>query len=142
MESYGIIIDTNVLLTALCSSAGASYRLLSLIDAKKYEVSVSVPLLIEYEDVLKRNKKKLNLSTGEINDILDYICLIANKHKIFYLWRPFLRDPKDDLVLELAVEASSSFIVTYNKKDFKDVDQFGIRLVTPKEFLQIIGEIP
>lgn len=142
MGPFGIIIDTNVLLTALCSSAGASYRLLSLIDAKKYEVSVSVPLLIEYEDVLKRNKKKLNLSTSEIDDILDYVCLIANKHEIFYLWRPFLRDPKDDLVLELAVEANSDFIVTYNTKDFKGVDQFGIRLVTPKEFLQIIGEIP
>ena len=61
--------------------------------------------------------------------------------EIFFLWRPFLKDPKDDMVLELAVEAEVEYIVTHNLKDFNGVEHFGIKAITPKEFLQIIGEI-
>ena len=61
--------------------------------------------------------------------------------EIFFLWRPFLRDPRDDMVLELAVEAECDAILTYNQRDFAGVEQFGLRANTPKEFLQEIGEI-
>ncbi len=66
---------------------------------------------------------------------LDYILSQSNIRKIFYLWRPHLRDPKDDLVLEVAVESQSEYIITFNQKDFKGVEKFGIKVVTPKEFL-------
>ncbi|MEA1927181.1 MAG: DNA-binding protein, partial [Candidatus Auribacterota bacterium] len=69
------------------------------------------------------------------------ICEWSNKCQIFYLWRPFLKDPKDDFVLELAIESQSEFIVTYNVNDFKGVEKFGIKVATPKEFLKMIGEI-
>lgn len=59
-----------------------------------------------------------------------------------FSWRPFLRDPKDDMVLELAIAAGCEFIVTFNRKEFAGVDIFGIAVVTPKEFLQETGEIP
>ena len=74
--------------------------------------------------------------------ILDYVFSVANRRKIYYLWRPFLSDPKDDMVLELAVSAGSEIIVTYNKDDFKGVEQFGIRVLTALEFLREIGELP
>ena len=61
---------------------------------------------------------------------------------IFYLWRPFLRDPKDDMVLELAVNAGCGLIITFNHVDFQGVDEFGIRTATPRRFLQGIGELP
>lgn len=134
-------MDTNVLFAALRSKKGASYKLLSLIDSGKFKHNISVPLLFEYEDVAKRDLNASYLSEAEIDDILDYICAVSSKHEIFFLWRPYLKDPKDDFILELAVEAQCDYIITYNKKDFKGIESFGIKTLTPKEFLQLIGEI-
>ncbi len=136
-----IIVDTNVLVASLRSQYGASYKLLMLLGSGKYEVNLSVPLALEYEEVAKRLVGQIPLSIEEINDILDYICSIANWRKIFYLWRPFLKDPDDDMVLELAVACCCDIIVTYNKNDFRGVEKFGIRLLTAKEFLLEIGEL-
>ncbi|MCK4829285.1 putative toxin-antitoxin system toxin component, PIN family [bacterium] len=136
-----IVIDTNVVASALRSSKGASYKLLSTIDSDIFDVNISTPLVLEYESVLKTDKRFSFLSSKEIDDLINFICLVSNKHQIFYLWRPFLKDPYDDLILELAVKSNSKYIVTYNKKDFKNVDKFGIKAVTPKEFLQLIGVI-
>ena len=141
MKSYRIVIDTNVMVAALKSKRGASFKLLSIIDQDKFQISISVPLIIEYEYALKRTDLNILLTESEIDDILDYICLIADKRKIFYLWRPYLKDPKDDMVLELAVESESDYIITYNQKDFKGVSKFGIKTLTPKAFLRKIGEI-
>jgi predicted nucleic acid-binding protein len=60
---------------------------------------------------------------------------------VYYLWRPLIRDPKDDMVLELAVASNAEFIVTYNKADFKGSEHFGIKTITPKELLTKIGDI-
>jgi predicted nucleic acid-binding protein len=68
--------------------------------------------------------------------LVDYICEVAIAHEIFFLWRPFLRDAGDDLVLEVAVAAESDAIVTHNIKDFSGVEKLGIRVLTPKQFLQ------
>lgn len=76
------------------------------------------------------------MTHAEIDDVLDYICSVSSHREIYYLWRPFLRDPEDDLVLELAVESEADYIVTYNLKDFVDVDRFAIEAITPKEFLE------
>jgi putative PIN family toxin of toxin-antitoxin system len=142
MDPLQIVIDTNVLVSALRSQYGASYELFMLIESGKFEINVSVPLAIEYEDVCKRLiGRKGSLKSSDIDDILDYICSVANRRKIHFLWRPFLSDPNDDMVLELAVSSNSEIIVTYNKNDFKDVAQFGIRVVTALEFLREIGEL-
>ena len=135
------MLDTNVMVAALKSKRGASYKLLSIIDQDKFQISISVPLIIEYEYALKRTDLNILLTDSEIDDILDYICQIADKREIFYLWRPYLKDPKDDMVLELAVESESDYIITYNQKDFKEVSKFGIKTLTPKAFLRKIGEI-
>ncbi len=129
------------MVAALKSNKGASYKLLSIIDEEKFQISISVSLIFEYEDVLKREDLDLNLETEDIDSMLDYICKIADKREIFYLWRPYLKDPKDDLILELAVESESDFIITYNKKDFEGINKFGLQALTPKEFLDKIGEI-
>ena len=141
MKSYRIVIDTNVMVAALKSKRGASYKLLTIIDQDKFQISISVPLIIEYEYALKRTDLNILLTDSEIDDILDYICQIADKREIFYLWRPYLKDPKDDMILELAVESESDYIITYNQKDFKEVSKFGIKTLTPKAFLRKIGEI-
>ena len=139
---YQVVIDTNVFVTALRSQRGASYRLLSLINSGKYQINLSVPLVIEYEAVAKRLVGEITLSAKDVDDILDYTVRLANHWKIHYLWRPQLKDPSDDMLLELAVAAGCDYIITYNLNDFKGVEQFGIEAITPKEFLERIGELP
>ena len=134
-----IIIDRNVIIAALRSSRGASHRLLRLIDSGKFEINISVPLVLEYEDAGKKIAEEIGLDHEDIEDVVDYICKVAKHHKVYYLWRPFLRDPKDDMVLELAVSGGCEIIVTYNVKDFEGVEEFGLQVMTAKEFLRHIG---
>ncbi len=141
VRNYQIILDTNVLLSALRSQLGASFRLLTLIGDSRFQINLSVALVLEYEDVLKRPALNLRLTHREIDDVIDFLCQNANLREIFYLWRPTLRDPKDDFVLELAVESNCDFIVTFNLKDFAEAENFGIKAIKPSEFLRIIGEI-
>jgi putative PIN family toxin of toxin-antitoxin system len=139
---YSVIIDTNIFVSALRSDIGAAYSLVSRLPSSKFQISLSVPLYIEYQDVLTRKEHLAGTSTKEeILAFLRYVCKIANRQNIFYLWRPWLKDPKDDMVLELAVAAKSQFIITYNLKDFLNIQQFGIEAITPKDFLQIIEEV-
>lgn len=139
---YQIVVDTNVFIAALRSRRGASFRLLSLVGIdKRFEINVSIPLILEYEDVAKRPSLAINLSEQEIGDIIDYICSVANQRQIFFLWRPFLTDPNDDMILELAVVAQGDYIISYNKRHFANVDTFGLQVLNPREFLKLIGEI-
>jgi putative PIN family toxin of toxin-antitoxin system len=140
VKKYKIVIDTNVIVSALKSQNGYSYNLLSIIDDKRFQVFISTPVVLEYEDALKREKSKITLTKSEIDDVLNYICLVAEQRKIYYLWRPFLKDQKDDMFLELAVESGCDFIISFNKKDFEGIEKFGLRILSPKEFLKLIGE--
>jgi len=135
---YKVVLDTNVLITALLSKRGASFKLLSLIDDKRIELVLSTPLVKEYEDVLSR--KKFSLRKKDIEDILDFLCQISTHHKIYYLWRPILKDIKDDMVLELAVKANA-IILTHNKKDFDAASKFNLPVLSANEFLHLLGEI-
>ena len=141
MPKSRIVIDTNVFISALRSRRGASFKLLSMLGGSAFEISVSVPLVLEYEALAKRQARALGLDSTTIDDILDYVCQVARRREIFFLWRPYLKDPNDDLVLELAVESESEFIITYNRRDFAGIETFGIKVLTPKEFLQKLGEI-
>lgn len=137
-----IVIDTNVLISALRSQQGASFQLVSLIGASSlFEIDISVPLVLEYEDVAKRNLKKIGLTQNDVDDIIDYLCSVGNRRQIYFLWRPSLKDPKDDMILELAVEAQCDYIISFNKRDFVGIEQFDLQVLTPQEFLKIIGEI-
>ena len=136
-----IVIDTNVIFSALRSQRGASYKLVSLLPIGRFLVSISVPLIIEYEDVLKRGKLPSSISEKDIDDFIDFLCHVGNPQDIFFLWRPFLPDPSDDLVLEAAVAGGCDAIITYNKRHFKNVERFGLRILDPREFLSEIGVI-
>lgn len=140
MKKHGFVIDTNVLVSALMSRRGASFKILSLMPSGKFDFHLSVPLVCEYESVLKRDELKLAWTTNEIDELLDIICLLGVKHEIWYLWRPLLRDAGDEFVAELAVTAQAEAIVTHNPGDFKGLEKFDIVLLTPKEFLHRIGE--
>ena len=141
-----IVIDTNIVLSALFSNRGASNKLLIWLfeNKKKYNV-VSNTLVTEFEDVLTREKNLKqfnNLGKKDVLAFIDDICLISYHQSIHFLWRPFLTDSNDDMVLEVAVNANVGAIITFNPKDFKGVkESFGIDIFTPKEYLTKIGVI-
>ena len=138
---YQVVIDTNVLVAAL-SNRGASHRLLRLLGDRRWQINLSVPLVLEYEQTLKRVCTSGDLSAGDIDSVVHFLCANANLRPIFFLWRPFLPDPKDDFILELAVESRADFVLTFNTRDFAGADRFGIRVISPREFLAIIGDVP
>ena len=141
MKTPQIVMDTSVLIAALHSQWGAAYRLLSLVGTGQFGLNLSVPLVLEYEDVAKRLADEMGLTAQAIDDIIDYLCSIAVQHQIHYLWRPVLPDPKDDMVLEVAVAGECDAIVTYNSKDFRGAEQFGIQILTPRDLLEQIGAL-
>lgn len=139
MDTIRIILDTNVLYAGLYSSEGASYQVLRAIEGGDVQVVISTTLLFEYEDILKRKQAELGLANQEIEAILDNICALSEHQRIYYLWRPCLRDPKDDHVLEVAVASHTPYIITHNLKDFQGIAHaFNIRAITPKELLEIL----
>lgn len=134
-----VVVDTNVIFSAMRSSNGASFQVLRLVGRGLFTLLVSVPLILEYEATAKRHLDDLPIDGATVEAIIDYICGIAHAQEIHFRWRPMLRDPGDEMVLELAVAAGCDAIVTFNKRDFQGVEQFAIRLLTPAELLREIG---
>ena len=136
-----VVLDTNVLIAALRSRNGASFQVLERIGRGQFEIILTVPLVLEYEDVAKRTAQSAGLLHSDVDDILDYMCHMGELRDIFFLWRPFLKDPLDDMVLEAAVEGACDFIVTHNIKDFAGVEQFGLEVLRPGAFLRKLEEL-
>lgn len=131
-----VVIDTNVIFAGLYSWRGTSFRILELVAAGELVPALSVGLYEEYSDVLGRPPLADHFTELDKDDFLDYICSVAQLTEVFFLWRPYLKDPKDDLVLEAAVAAGTGIIITFNTKVFKGVDRFAIQAMTPGEFLR------
>jgi len=103
-----------------------------------FEINLSVPLVLEYEMATSRDEK---IDAELIEPVLSYLCKVGRHREIYFLWRPFLRDPGDEMVLEVAVESGAEVIVTHNSRDFGGVEKaFGIRVETPREFLLRLQE--
>ena len=137
-----VVLDTNVLVAASRSRCGAAYAVVSQLPSPKFEIAITVPLYVEYQDVLTRSDvMKAQYTVDDAIGLTRYLSSIAHKQSIYFLWRPWLRDPKDDMVLEAAIASQSRYIVTHNLKDFlgKGVEEtFGICPVSPKQFLDIV----
>ena len=140
-KRYQVVMDSNVFVCALRSKRGPAFAMLSRIGKGHFDINLSVPLVLEYEQVAKRLRWQNKPSWSYVSDMLDYLCAAGRQHRIFFLWRPRERDPKDDMVLEVAVASQCDCIVTYNKKDFAEAESFGLELLTPREFLVKIGEL-
>jgi putative PIN family toxin of toxin-antitoxin system len=141
MSTPSAVIDTNIFISAQRSKRGASSKLVALIGTERFDIHISVPLVLEYEEVLLRQRRDLNLTREDVGDLIDAICALATWHDIHFLWRPYLRDPRDHLVLEVAVAAGCEYIVSYNKRDFRGVEKFGVEVVDARECLETIGEL-
>ena len=134
-----VILDTNVLVSALRSDMGASYAIVSQLPSERFQMALTVPLYLQYQDVLTRPEHMTGASTrDEILNFLRYLCSIAHRQRVFFLWRPWLKDPQDDMVLEAAVASQSRHIITHNLRDFTGSEieaYFGIVPIRPREFL-------
>ena len=134
-----VVLDTNVLVAALRSDMGASYAIVSQLPSERFQMALTVPLYLQYQDVLTRPEHMTGASTpDDIRNFLRYLCSIAHRQRVFFLWRPWLKDPKDDMVLEAAVASQSRYIITHNLRDFTGSgieEYFGIMPIRPREFL-------
>lgn len=133
-----VVLDSNVIISALKSATGVSFRIIRLVRDGVVRSAVTAPLVFEYEDVASRPGMLPHLSPSEITAFLDWFVSVSSQHKVHFLWRPLLRDSKDDMVLEAAAAASADFLVTYNISDFYGASSLGVRVVTPPQLLALI----
>jgi putative PIN family toxin of toxin-antitoxin system len=133
-----VVLDTNVLVAASRSRLGASYQLLRALRDGRYVALASVPLMLEYETVLKRPEQlAASGRSAEMTDaFLDALALRIEPVHLHYLWRPQLRDPADEMVLETALNGRAQALVTLNTADFEPAARFGLPVLTPGAFLQ------
>ena len=110
-------------------------RLLLRVGKGAFELALSVPLIFEYEDALTRDMAEIGITRDDVSAVIDYICKVATPYRIFFLWRPVLRDPGDDLVLETAIAANCNIIVSHNVRDYDRAKGFGLRALSPGMFL-------
>jgi putative PIN family toxin of toxin-antitoxin system len=133
--AHRIVLDTNVLVSALRSAAGPSFALVQRIRSASIVMCCSPALFLEYEDVLKRPEQlqASGLIPSDIDDILADLATHIFPVSTHYQWRPQLRDPSDEMVLEAAANAGAGAIVTYNLKDFAPAKDFGILVLNPEQ---------
>ena len=132
------VLDTNILVAGLSSRSGASHQLLLGAVGRRFELLASPPLWLEYEAVLKRPeiKRMHRLDDTDVDAFLDGLAVVVRPVHFHYLWRPQLRDPKDEMVLETTMNGEADFLVTFNIVDFKTaMERFAPRLTTPSSFL-------
>lgn len=141
MKPVRLVIDTNVVVSGLRSRVGASFRVLSLLGSRGFTPVVSVPLVVEYEKTLCDPRLRVPFTPKEIELYLNYFCSVSDCRMIHFLWRPFLTDQKDDMVLEAAVSGQCRYVVTFNSKDFAGADRFAVEPIRPRDFLVRIGEL-
>jgi putative PIN family toxin of toxin-antitoxin system len=134
-----LVLDTSTMVAALRSDAGASRRLLVAALERRITVLASVPLMIEYEAVMTRPEhlEAARLSLEDLGVLLDAVAAVTEPVRLSFLWRPIVRDPDDDMVLEAAVNGRADAIVTFNRRDFdKGARRFGIGVLSPREALR------
>lgn len=134
-----IVLDTSVLVAAARSRQGASYALVASIPSPRFEVCLSVSLYLEWQAVLTRPQHlPPGMTPNDAMGLLRYLAAQARLQDIHFLWRPCLRGPDDDMVLELAVAARCPYIVTHNISDFRNAADFGVTPIRPGDFLNLL----
>jgi putative PIN family toxin of toxin-antitoxin system len=133
-----VVLDTSVVVAALRSRRGPANKVLRMVALRELIPLVTPSVFLEYEDVLKRPEQRLahGLSIVEIDDFLAELAALMRAVEIHYQWRPQLRDPSDEMILEAAINGRADAVVTYNAKDFAGIQQiFGIRVMSPVELI-------
>ncbi|MDD5323136.1 MAG: putative toxin-antitoxin system toxin component, PIN family [Methylococcales bacterium] len=142
MKINRVVLDTNILIAASRSSNGASFALLQALRNRRFIALASVPLMLEYEAVLKRPEQLAASKRSEAmtDAFLDALSLVIEPVHLHYLWRPQLRDPADEMVLETALNGRAEALVTLNIGDFTAAGHFRLLVMAPGAFLRRLQE--
>jgi putative PIN family toxin of toxin-antitoxin system len=128
-----VALDTDVMVAALRSRLGASRVWLGAILKGEVGLLLSVPLALQYEAVLTRPEHLVasGASVASVAILLDALCAVCIPVEVSFLWRPMLRDPDDEMVLEAAVNGRADYLLTFNERDFAGAGRFAIRVERP-----------
>jgi len=129
-----VVLDTSVIVSAVRSRHGASNRLLQLAYLRSFQVLATPALFLEYEDVLNRDEQRAahGMAPERVDAFLVGLAGIIEPVRIFYQWRPQMRDAGDEMVLETALNGRADVIATHNLKDFLPATaKFNLRVVNP-----------
>ena len=135
------VLDTNVVVAAMRSPAGASAEVLHMARRGEMTLLANVALALEYEATcgLPEHRLAAGLEPHEVRVFVDAVLAMAEPVETHFMWRPQLRDPADEFVLEAAVNGQAAVIVTFNRRDFGGVPaRFGIEALTPAEAIRRI----
>jgi putative PIN family toxin of toxin-antitoxin system len=136
-----LVLDTDVVVAAMRSPTGASAEILRMARRGDATLLVSVPLAMEYEAVCSELEHQLaaGLRTRDVAIFVDAVIALAEPVETHFLWRPQLRDPGDEMVLEAAVNGRADALVTFNVRDFGSVpERFGVHVLLPRDALKRI----
>jgi putative PIN family toxin of toxin-antitoxin system len=134
-----IVLDTSVVVAALRTRLGAGNAVLRLVADRRLVLLATLPLFLEYEDVLKRPEHQLahGLRPDEIDEFLAELAALIEPVEVHFQWRPQARDPSDEMVLEAAINGRADALVTYNVRDFAWAgERFGVAILSPAELLK------
>jgi putative PIN family toxin of toxin-antitoxin system len=134
-----VVLDTSVVVAALRTRAGAGNAVLRLVANRRIVALATPPLFLEYEDVLKRPEQRLahGLGPEAIEEFLAELAALIEPVEVHFIWRPQLRDPNDEMVIEAAINGHADALVTYNVADFALAgDRFAIPILRPSELLK------
>ena len=129
-------MDTDAVIAAMRSPAGASAAIVRAVRSGHATLLLSVPLAIEYEAVCRRPEHRMEagLSSRQVEIFVNAIIAMAEPVRTHFLWRPQLRDPNDEMVLEAAVNGRADALVTFNLRDYGvSPKQFGVEVLLPRE---------
>ncbi len=138
---WRVVVDTSVVVAALRTRKGAGNAVLRLVAERRLQLLATPPLFLEYEDVLKRADQRManGLSLEQIDEFLAELAAHVEPVDLHFMWRPQVRDPGDEMVLEAAINGDADALITYNVSDFAvAADRFGVRVLRPAEILKMV----
>lgn len=134
-----LVLDTDVIVAAMRSPTGGSATLVRAIRHGQGKLLLSTTLLFEYvaQCHMLEHQRRAGLDAEEVEQFLDGLVLLAEPVETYFRWRPQLRDPGDEMVLEAAVNGRAQAIVTFNSRDFGAAPaRFGIEVLNPGDTLR------
>lgn len=137
-----LVLDTDVIVAAMRSPAGASAALLQAAVQQRVQLLANVALFLEYEAVCSRTEhlQAAGLDEAQLRVFLDALAWLVEPIVSHFVWRPQLRDPNDEMVLEAAVNGQANAIVTFNARDFGDAPaRFGLKTWLPRDAVRKVS---